>query len=117
LLVPQQTARPHTANVYSYGTWEEISGRSAHMYSSPVSLDRHDCGWRHPAFRPKPDAAWTPERVAAGDFYILCPDNETMAEQDAKRIAGGATDLLENRRALSRWHSGWKDAFARFVQS
>lgn len=46
-------------------------------------------------FPPKPDAAWTPEqvvalpfeRVAAADFYILCPDNETMPEQNAKRIA------------------------------
>lgn len=73
----------------------------------------------------KPIGAWTPEqvvalmmdRVAAGDFYILCPDNETTFEQDAKRIAWAAGDLIENRPALSRWHPEWQDAFARFMQN
>jgi NAD(P)-dependent dehydrogenase (short-subunit alcohol dehydrogenase family) len=72
----------------------------------------------------KPAAAWTPEQVVAlmmerlarGDFYILCPDNETTPEQDAKRIAWAAGDLVENRPALSRWHPAWKDAFVRFMQ-
>jgi NAD(P)-dependent dehydrogenase (short-subunit alcohol dehydrogenase family) len=72
----------------------------------------------------KPAAAWTPEqvvalmmeRLASGDFYILCPDNETAPEQDAKRIAWAAGDLVENRPALSRWHPAWKDAFAHFMQ-
>ncbi|SEM01768.1 Short-chain dehydrogenase [Sphingomonas palmae] len=43
----------------------------------------------------KPAAAWSAEQVVdhmlaaleAGDFYLLCPDNETTHEQDAKRIA------------------------------
>ncbi|MDP1027054.1 SDR family NAD(P)-dependent oxidoreductase [Sphingomonas sp. KR1UV-12] len=72
----------------------------------------------------KPAAAWTPEqvvalmmeRLACGDFYILCPDNETTPEQDAKRIAWAARDLVDNRPALSRWHPAWKDAFARFMR-
>lgn len=72
----------------------------------------------------KPPGAWTPEqvvalmmdRVAAGDFYILCPDNETTSEQDAKRIAWAAGDLIENRPALSRWHADWRDAFAEFMR-
>uniref|UniRef100_UPI0035C9786F SDR family NAD(P)-dependent oxidoreductase n=1 Tax=uncultured Sphingomonas sp. TaxID=158754 RepID=UPI0035C9786F len=72
----------------------------------------------------KPAGAWTPEqvvalmieRVAAGDFYILCPDNESTSEQDAKRVAWAAGDIIENRPALSRWHPDWKDAFARFMQ-
>lgn len=71
----------------------------------------------------KPPAAWTPEqvvermmeRLAVGDFYILCPDNETTAEQDAKRIAWAADDVIENRPALSRWHPGWRESFARFM--
>lgn len=71
----------------------------------------------------KPAGAWTPEqvvalmmeRVAAGDFYILCPDNETTPAQDAKRVAWAAGDVIENRPALSRWHPDWKDAFARFM--
>ncbi|MES3098733.1 SDR family NAD(P)-dependent oxidoreductase [Sphingomonas faeni] len=72
----------------------------------------------------KPPGAWAPEqvvalmmdRVAAGNFYILCPDNETTSEQDAKRIEWAAGDLIENRPALSRWHADWRDAFARFMR-
>lgn len=71
----------------------------------------------------KPAGAWTAgqvvelmlARLAAGDFYILCPDNETTPEQDAKRIAWAAGDLIENRPALSRWHPDWADAFARHM--
>ncbi|MGI4878929.1 MAG: SDR family NAD(P)-dependent oxidoreductase [Janthinobacterium lividum] len=73
----------------------------------------------------KPPAAWTPEqvvalmleRLSAGDFYILCPDNETTIDQDRKRIAWAADDIVENRPALSRWHPDWKDRFARFMQA
>jgi len=73
----------------------------------------------------KPAAAWTPDQVvarmikgiAAGDFYILCPDNETTPEQDARRIAWAAGDLIENRPALSRWHPDWQERFLRFMQS
>jgi NAD(P)-dependent dehydrogenase (short-subunit alcohol dehydrogenase family) len=63
----------------------------------------------------KPAGAWLPEqvvdfmlqRLAAGDFYILCPDNEVTRD----------VDLIENRPALSRWHPDYKEAFARFMQS
>ena len=72
----------------------------------------------------KPDGAWTPEqtvdrmleRMAAGDFYILCPDNETTPEQDRRRIAWAAGDVIENRPALSRWHPDFKDAFAEHMK-
>ena len=70
-----------------------------------------------------PPAAWTPrqvvdlmlERLEVGDFYILCPDNETTPEQDRRRIAWAAGDLIENRPALSRWHPDWKKAFERHM--
>jgi len=68
----------------------------------------------------KPAGAWAPEqvidvmltRLAAGDFYILCPDNEVTRDIDEKRIAWAAGDLIENRPALSRWHPDWQSAFA-----
>jgi len=71
----------------------------------------------------QPPAAWTPEQVvermlqgiAAGEFYILCQDNETTRAQDEKRILWAAQDLIENRPALSRWHPQWQDAFAKFM--
>ncbi len=72
----------------------------------------------------KPAAAWTPDQVAEecfagiarGDFYILCPDNETTRVQDQRRILWAAGDLVENRPALSRWHPDYEEEFARFVE-
>jgi len=71
----------------------------------------------------KPPGAWTPEetvdfmldRIGAGDFYILCPDNDVTPQMDRKRIAWAAGDLIENRPALSRWHPDWKAAFDRHM--
>jgi NAD(P)-dependent dehydrogenase (short-subunit alcohol dehydrogenase family) len=73
----------------------------------------------------KPAAAWTPEqtvdfmieRVAAGDFYILCPDNDVPRQLDERRILWAAGDIVENRPALSRWHPDHAEAFAAFVKS
>ncbi|KAB7646288.1 SDR family NAD(P)-dependent oxidoreductase [Polymorphobacter fuscus] len=81
-------------------------------------------GMTRPGAGAKPAAAWTSEQVvermmqglAAGDFYILCPDNETTPEQDARRIAWAAGDIIENRPALSRWHPDWASRFADFMR-
>jgi NAD(P)-dependent dehydrogenase (short-subunit alcohol dehydrogenase family) len=72
----------------------------------------------------KPAAAWTPEqtidfmveKLSAGDFYILCPDNDVPRNVDERRILWAAGDIVENRPALSRWHSDYADAFARFMK-
>lgn len=71
----------------------------------------------------KPAGAWSADQVidyllggiARGDFYIICPDNETSAETDRRRIAWSMGDILENRPALSRWHPGYKAAFDAFM--
>ena len=71
----------------------------------------------------KPAGAWTGEQVidfmleglGRGDFYILCPDNETERATDERRMAWAVGDIIENRPALSRWHPDYKDAFARFL--
>jgi NAD(P)-dependent dehydrogenase (short-subunit alcohol dehydrogenase family) len=67
----------------------------------------------------KPAAAWTPEqtvdfmldRLAKGDFYILCPDNDVRRELDERRIAWAAGDIIENRPPLSRWHKDFAEKF------
>ncbi len=67
----------------------------------------------------KPPGAWTPEQViddmlpamAAGDSYILCPDNEATPDLDKTRIAWSAGDLIDNRPALSRWHPEFSEVF------
>jgi short-subunit dehydrogenase len=72
----------------------------------------------------KPAAAWTPERtvdlmierVEAGDFYILCPDNDVPRRLDERRILWAASDIVENRPALSRWHPDYAAAFETFVK-
>src|SRR5258708_18999670 len=72
----------------------------------------------------RPAGAWTPEqtvdfmieRVGAGDFYILCPDNDVPRQLDERRILWAAGDIVENRPALSRWHPDYAKAFAAFVK-
>jgi NAD(P)-dependent dehydrogenase (short-subunit alcohol dehydrogenase family) len=73
----------------------------------------------------KPAAAWTPEqtvdfmteRLEAGDFYILCPDNDVPRSLDERRILWAAGDIVENRPPLSRWHPDYAKAFEAFSQS
>jgi hypothetical protein len=55
------------------------------------------------------------DRIDAGDFYILCPDNEVTRELDEKRILWAAQDIIENRPPLSRWHPDHGPRFAQFV--
>jgi NAD(P)-dependent dehydrogenase (short-subunit alcohol dehydrogenase family) len=72
----------------------------------------------------KPAAAWTAEqtvdfmieRMDAGDFYILCPDNDVPRRLDERRILWAAGDIVENRPALSRWHPDFAQAFAGFIK-
>jgi NAD(P)-dependent dehydrogenase (short-subunit alcohol dehydrogenase family) len=71
----------------------------------------------------KPSAAWLPEQVidvlvsglAAGDFYLLCPDNEATRALDERRIQWAADDIIQNRPALSRWHPRYAAAFQAFA--
>jgi NAD(P)-dependent dehydrogenase (short-subunit alcohol dehydrogenase family) len=71
----------------------------------------------------KPPGAWTPEQVvhfmlaamAAGDFYIICPDNDVTRDIDNRRILWAAEDIIRNRPALSRWHPDYADEFAEFL--
>jgi NAD(P)-dependent dehydrogenase (short-subunit alcohol dehydrogenase family) len=71
----------------------------------------------------KPPGAWTPEQVidfmlagmAAGDFYIICPDNDVTRDTDNRRVLWAAGDIVHNRPALSRWHPDFSAAFAAFL--
>ena len=71
----------------------------------------------------KPASAWTPEqvvefllqRVSAGDFYVLCPDNAVDRVTDERRMRWAMDDIIRNRPALSRWHPDFEAEFARFI--
>ena len=99
---------------------QETGGRvSAHLLIPGFTYTGMTSG----AATVKPAGAWTPEQVVDfmiagignGDFYLLCPDNETSTAQDHKRIRWAVDDLIENRPALSRWHPDWKARFDRFM--
>jgi NAD(P)-dependent dehydrogenase (short-subunit alcohol dehydrogenase family) len=72
----------------------------------------------------KPAGAWTSaqtvdfmfERLEAGDFYILCPDNDVPRTLDERRILWAAGDVVENRPPLSRWHPDYAEAFKAFSE-
>jgi NAD(P)-dependent dehydrogenase (short-subunit alcohol dehydrogenase family) len=72
----------------------------------------------------KPAGAWTAEqtvdfmieRLNAGDFYILCPDNDVPRSLDERRILWAAGDIVENRPALSRWHPDYALAFKDYIE-
>ncbi|KAK2465300.1 hypothetical protein APHAL10511_002654 [Amanita phalloides] len=72
----------------------------------------------------KPTGAWTPEetvlymldKVRAGEFYVVCPDNETKRQVDQLRIMWGAADIAEGRPALSRWHSNYKALYEEYMR-
>jgi NAD(P)-dependent dehydrogenase (short-subunit alcohol dehydrogenase family) len=71
----------------------------------------------------RPADAWTPEQVVEfllesldrGDFYVLCPDNDTPRALDEKRIQWNTDDLIENRSALSRWDPAYKERYEAFI--
>ena len=73
----------------------------------------------------QPPGAWSAGQVIdfmltgldRGDFYILCPDNDTTRTQDEKRIRWAADDIIQNRPALSRWHPDYADAFRRYMET
>jgi NAD(P)-dependent dehydrogenase (short-subunit alcohol dehydrogenase family) len=73
----------------------------------------------------KPPGSWTPdqvvdmliERMSAGDFYIICPDNDVTTDVDNRRILWAAEDIIRNRPPLSRWHEDYAEEFAAFLAS
>jgi len=81
-------------------------------------------GMTRPGAGEKPPGAWTSlqvadfmlERMAAGDFYIICPDNDVSRAMDNARMTWTMQDITQNRPPLSRWHPDWADAFAAFLK-
>jgi NAD(P)-dependent dehydrogenase (short-subunit alcohol dehydrogenase family) len=72
----------------------------------------------------KPPGAWMADQLAdfmiarlgAGDFYILCPDNDVDRSLDNKRILWAAGDIVRNRPPLSRWHPDFEAEFKAFLE-
>ncbi len=101
---------------WTEGLEHELRGRDGPRVSAHLLIP----GWTTTGDMAHRPGAWLPEQVvdrmlaglAAGDFYILCPDDETTEEMDRKRILWAAGDVAENRPPLSRWHPDWKERAA-----
>jgi NAD(P)-dependent dehydrogenase (short-subunit alcohol dehydrogenase family) len=91
---------------------------SAHLLVPGSTFTGMTAGGKMPA------GAWEADQVIdlliqgmnAGDFYIICPDDEVTREIDNKRILWAAQDITENRPPLSRWHKDYKEAFAAYLK-
>ena len=99
---------------------QEPGGRvSAHLLIPGSTFTGMTAGGR----AEKPAGAWMPDQVidmlvagmGAGDFYILCPDNDVTRAIDARRILWAAGDIVHNRPALSRWHPAHEAEFRAFL--
>jgi hypothetical protein len=72
----------------------------------------------------KPAGAWTAEQCVnqlmeslnAGEFYVLCEDNDVKRWQDEKRMLWNAEDIVKRRTALSRWDDKYKSQFDTYMK-
>lgn len=107
-------------NAYTQNLSHDLRNRDGGKISAHLLVP----GWTTTGDNEHKSGAWLPEQVAAymlehvqaGDFYIICPDDETSSEMDKKRILWQALDVIENRPALSRWHEDYESAFADYMK-
>ncbi|KAI1435608.1 hypothetical protein GGR50DRAFT_309856 [Xylaria sp. CBS 124048] len=72
----------------------------------------------------KPAAAWATgqvadylvEKMAGGQFWILCPDNDVTEAMDRRRMLWTADDAILGRAPLSRWRGEYKDEFQAWME-
>jgi NAD(P)-dependent dehydrogenase (short-subunit alcohol dehydrogenase family) len=110
-----------TAHLLIPGWTDTAINRKAR--SERAKIEGSSAPWEAPG--PRPAGAWSSDQVIdfmlasleKKDFYILCPDNEVTQAIDHKRIQWAAGDITENRPPLSRWHSGYAEAFKKFAAS
>jgi NAD(P)-dependent dehydrogenase (short-subunit alcohol dehydrogenase family) len=70
-----------------------------------------------------PAGAWSGEQVvdylegkmAKGEFYVICPDNDVTEETDKKRMMWGVGDMVQGRQPLSRWREEYKSEAAEWM--
>ena len=87
-------------------TWTRITGRPQ---------DAPDSAKPAPAWTPEEVVTFMLERIGAGAFYILCPDNDVPRALDERRMQWAIDDVIRDRPALSRWHPDYAEEFAAFV--
>jgi NAD(P)-dependent dehydrogenase (short-subunit alcohol dehydrogenase family) len=117
---PAYNTSKAAVNAYTQNLARDLRERPGNQVSAHLLVP----GWTTTGDAAHREGAWLPDQVidfmtdaiARDEFFILCPDGETTAEMDRKRLYWNAMDLVEGRPALSRWHKDYKDAFADFMK-
>lgn len=116
---PAYNTSKAAVNAYTQNLARDLRERpgarvSAHLLI-PGWTTTGDAEHREGAWLPEQVIAYMAERLGRDAFFILCPDDETPAETDHKRILWNAFDIILDRPALSRWHPDYKEGFAAFM--
>ena len=117
---PAYNTTKAAVNAYTQNLARDLRERPGSQVSAHLLVP----GWTTTGEAEHREGAWLPEQVidfmadaiARDEFFILCPDGETPAEVDRKRLYWNAMDLILGRPALSRWHKDHRDAFADFMK-
>ena len=117
---PAYNTSKAAVNAYSQNLARDLRERPGARVSAHLLIP----GWTTTGDAEHRPGAWLPEQVIdfmaeaieRDAFFILCPDDETLAATDHKRIYWNAMDIILGRPALSRWHKDYKDEFAEFMQ-
>ena len=94
-----------------YDIRNDENNQGAHRVTAHLLIP----GWTTTRDQVHQQGAWMPVQVIdfmcaalnKGDFYILCPDDETSTDMDHRRVIYGAQDITKNRPPLSRWHKDY----------
>ncbi|KAI0428198.1 hypothetical protein F5Y09DRAFT_8324 [Xylaria sp. FL1042] len=109
---------------------EQLSFDLAASHPGAVSVHLLVPGWTWTQLagaasgREKPAAAWTPEQVAdylekkmaEGQFWVLCPDNDVTEDMDKRRMQWNTDDAILGRPPLSRWREEYKEEFKEWME-
>lgn len=103
---------------YTEALEHELRSKSDTHEENRISAHLLIPGWTTTQGKPHQQGAWMPERVVdfmcealkSGNFYILCPDDDTTSDMDHRRIIYGAEDITKNRPPLTRWHPDYAES-------
>jgi NAD(P)-dependent dehydrogenase (short-subunit alcohol dehydrogenase family) len=117
---PAYNTSKAAVNAYTQNLAHDLRNRDGGKISAHLLVP----GWVTTGDAEHKPGAWLPvqviefmvEALERENFFIICPDDETSSEMDRKRVLWNALDIVYNRPALSRWHAGFKDAFAAFMK-
>lgn len=116
---PAYNTSKAAVNAYTQNLARDLRDRPGSQVTAHLLVP----GWTTTGDAAPHPSAWLPgqvidhmaDAIATEQFSIICPDGETTAEIDRKRLYWNALDIILGRPALSRWHPDYKQKFADFM--